>query len=370
MPISPMDEFLAHQTHETFDHVATSDRNFYDRYYFNLHASSDEIFLVTGMGQYPNLEVIDSFVSISIGDRQYTVRASRELGNDRLDTSVGPFRVEVIKGLETLRLTCEPNEWGIAFDLIWTGATPALEEPVTLSRPGARITMHTSRYAQVGRWEGTLDVAGQHFDVTPDRFQGARDRSWGVRPVGEPEAPGIGIKPYLSGEFGYFHNWIPMQFDNHMIKVMIDEDADGNRTVEEAVRIYNVGDDRPAEQLGRPDVAIDYIPGTREMASAQVTFADGPRVTNTPLRTVYLKAGSGYFYDDEWGHGAYRGPLEVQGLVHDISTPSKRRDFADLCDTLCRFELETGQVGYGMHENMCLGTHHPSGFHTPDATAP
>ncbi len=34
MPISPMDEYLAHQTSETFDFVATSDRNFYDRYYF------------------------------------------------------------------------------------------------------------------------------------------------------------------------------------------------------------------------------------------------------------------------------------------------------------------------------------------------
>ena len=86
--------------------------------------------------------------------------------------------------------------------------------------------------------------------------------------------------------------------------------------------------------------------------------------------TVCLQPGSGYVADDAWGHGAYRGPLQVQGLVHVTSTPSKRRDFADLCDTLCRFELETGQVGYGMHENMCLGTHHPRGFHTPDATAP
>jgi hypothetical protein len=32
MPISPMDEYLAHQTTDTFDYVFTSDRNFYDRY--------------------------------------------------------------------------------------------------------------------------------------------------------------------------------------------------------------------------------------------------------------------------------------------------------------------------------------------------
>jgi hypothetical protein len=32
MPLSPMDEYLAHQTPDTFDHVFTSDRNLYDRY--------------------------------------------------------------------------------------------------------------------------------------------------------------------------------------------------------------------------------------------------------------------------------------------------------------------------------------------------
>ena len=50
MPLGPMDEFLAHQTTDTFDRVFTSDRNFYDRYYFNAHCCSDEIFLITSMG--------------------------------------------------------------------------------------------------------------------------------------------------------------------------------------------------------------------------------------------------------------------------------------------------------------------------------
>ena len=49
MPISAMDETLAHQTPETFDQVSTSDRNFYDRYYFNLHSRSDELFMVIGI---------------------------------------------------------------------------------------------------------------------------------------------------------------------------------------------------------------------------------------------------------------------------------------------------------------------------------
>jgi hypothetical protein len=126
MPLSRLDEFLAHQTSETFDHVHTSDRNFYDRYYFNMHASSDELFVIIGLGQYPNLGVTDAFITVSIGTDQHTVRASRELGADRLDTNVGPLGVEVIEGLRTLRVSCDPNEWGIEADLVFTGTVEAL----------------------------------------------------------------------------------------------------------------------------------------------------------------------------------------------------------------------------------------------------
>ena len=39
-----------------------------------------ELFLVAGLGQYPNLGVTDALVSISHGTHQYTVRASRDEG--------------------------------------------------------------------------------------------------------------------------------------------------------------------------------------------------------------------------------------------------------------------------------------------------
>jgi hypothetical protein len=41
-----------------------------------------------------------------------------------------------------------------------------------------------------------------------------------------------------------------------------------------------------------------------------------------------------------------------------------------LNETLCRFETATGEVGYGMHENMLMGVYKPSGFLTADAVAP
>ena len=99
--LSSWDDYPVHQIPETIRHVGTSDRNFYDRYYFNLHASSDELFLVMGLGQYPNLGVQDAFAVVRRGPRHRVVRASRELG-DRMDTTVGPFRVDVLEPLRRL----------------------------------------------------------------------------------------------------------------------------------------------------------------------------------------------------------------------------------------------------------------------------
>ncbi|HIF94412.1 MAG: hypothetical protein ABGX04_03075 [Myxococcales bacterium] len=384
MPIGPMDEYLAHQTTETFDYVQTSDRNFYDRYYFNMHDSTGDFFMVAGMGQYPNLGVLDAFVAISVGTKQYVVRASRALGHDRLDTQVGPFRIEVLEGLQSLRLQCDKNEWGLHFDLRFDGTIPALEEPRTFTRKGSRVRMDVSRYAQVGCYTGSLEVDGQTHEVTPDRWKGARDRSWGIRPVGEREPAGIGIEEVMQGKHGFYHHWIPLQLDRGMVKVMYEADYEGTVTVEEAAFIpaFGEGDSRgEIEKFGIPKIEVDYLSGTREMAAATTTLSPLPTLSapspndvltirSLPQRTVYLAAGTGYLPTDEWGHGFYKGPLVVEGLSFDMSTQAQRSQYAILNETLCRFELSTGEISYGMHENMCIGVYQPHGFNEPGTQAP
>jgi hypothetical protein len=369
-----MDEFLAHQTPDTFDRVFTSDRNFYDRYYFNLHDSTGDLFMVAGMGQYPNLGVTDAFATVSHGTSQYVVRASRALGADRHDTQVGPFRIEVIEGLRSLRLVCDENEWGLAFDLRFDGTVPALEEPKTIQRSRARITFDVSRYAQVGSYTGSLSVAGHTYAVTPDRWKGARDHSWGIRPVGEREAPGIAIEDMKNNVAGFYHHWIPLQLDRGMYKVMYDADYAGNTLVEESAFIPAIGRPGAIQHFGSPRIEVEFIPGTRELKRARTTMPDpaGKDVvfTSTPLRTVYLAAGTGYVPNEEWGHGHYKGALVVEGRTYDMSTQAKRTQYAFLNETLCRFELDTGEVAYGMHENMCLGVYRPLGFEKPGDVAP
>lgn len=369
--LTPLDDYLAHQIPDTFDHVGTSDRNFYDRYYFNLHPCSDELFLVTSMGQYPNLGVTDAFAAVSYRGTQYVVRASRELGGDRLNTKVGPLAVEVLEGLRRLRCVCEPNEWGLEFDLTWEGVIPAVEEPRFYQRAWfGRVIMEGCRLTQTGRWSGTLKVAGETFSVTPDHWWGARDHSWGIRPVGEPEPPGIQAK---APPRGFFWNWVTMQFPEFTILYFASEDADGARTSEEAIRVYPYGAGREIEGLGHPRHQIEFKSGTRELKRATISFSNPSgqelAVTVQPLRMLYVAAGTGYGSDPDWRHGMYQGPLKVEGLQWDLTDPQVRTRISGLNDCLCQYELD-GQVGYGLFEMMVRGVYLPYGFKTPTDVAP
>src|SRR4051812_8467344 len=111
--LGPLDDYPVHQVAEVMRHVATSDRNFYDRYYFNCHRGDPhdeqpELFLLAGMGQYLNLGVADAFALVRRGSDHVVVRASSALGADRMDTTVGPFRIEVREPLQSLRFVLEP----------------------------------------------------------------------------------------------------------------------------------------------------------------------------------------------------------------------------------------------------------------------
>jgi len=373
MPISPMDECLAHQTPETFDQVATSDRNFYDRYYFNLHPRTGETFVVLGIGQYPNLGTTDAFGLVVHKGKQHVLRCSRELGIDRSDTRVGPFGVEVVEPLQSLRFFCEENEHGISFDLTFRGHGPAVEEPRTFVRKGARVTMDTSRYTQMGRWEGSLNLKGETITVSPDDWVGIRDHSWGIRPIGEAEPLGIRINEYIDN-YGFFHIFVPMQFEDFQLKVFIEENADGSLIVEECIKVDSHAKGGAVRQLGKPTHQVTYASGSRELASGTLTFDDengNPlTVTFEALNCACLAAGTGYVATPEWTHGAYQGKFKLEAVEFDVGTPAQRGALGPLYEHIGRFELNTGEVGYGMFENLSIGHHFPYGFGSFEAVAP
>lgn len=364
--LSSWDDYPVHQVSEPVRFVGTSDRNFYDRYYFNLHASSDELFMVMGMGQYPNLATQDAFACVRLGDHHHVVRASRVLG-DRMDTSVGPFRIEVVEPLRRLRFVLEPTEHGLACDLTWEGAIPAYQEPRQLLRREGRVLFDTQRLAQTGCWSGWIEVGGRHLDVTPDRWKGTRDRSWGVRPVGEPEPPGIHEG---QGSLRGMWNYAPMQFDDHSILYLCNEEADGTRPLEEAVRLWPDG---RVEDLGRPEFAHTLRPGTRMVEGpSRLEFPEAPGggfgVTVTPLVHNYVAVGTGYGVGDDFRHGMYRGELVVDGRRWAMAELDTWAWFG-IVDHAARFEVDGGPTGFGPHETGFFGSFPRYGLHGATSVA-
>jgi hypothetical protein len=356
--LSPLDDHPVHQVPDFIRHVGTSDRNFYDRYYFNCHHCSDDLFLVMGMGQYPNLSVQDAFAVVRRGRDHRVVRASRTLG-DRQDTTVGPFRIEVLEGLKRLRFVLEPNPHEVAFDLTFDGSIPAFEEPRQYIRRHGRVLFDTVRFAQTGRWSGRLEVGHDSFEVSPDTWWGNRDRSWGIRPVGEPEAPGIraGALP-LDGMW----NYAPVQFDDFSLLYMCHERSSGERPLEEAVRIWN-DPERAPEWLGRPEHRHEFKVGTREIERSTLLFPEAPgggwEMAVTPLLPLWVAVGTGYGMEAEWRHGMYQGELAVEGEKLDLENDRER--FWGLVDSVARFELGN-HVGYGLFEYGIFGPYAPYGF--------
>ncbi|SNQ45779.1 conserved hypothetical protein [Frankia canadensis] len=377
--LSPYDDLPLHQTIEPIRRVGTSDRNFYDRYYFNLHSCSDEVVLAAGMGFYPNVGVVDGFLAVLVDGVHRVVRASRVLGADRADTSVGPLRIEVVEGLRRLRLTCEPNEWGIDCDLVWTGAIPAHHEPRHTLYRNERVVMDMCRFCQTGTWSGHLTVDGATITVTPGRYWGVRDRSWGVRPVGAPEPPGIdGAAPPP----GHFWNWAPIQFADATVLYAVQEDQHGARSFEEALRIdHGLGTSGGAEtsavrHLGVPRHDWTFTPGTRQLSGGRLTFtrpdAEPTTIEVEPLVPMVLSLGTGYGGEAvpqsgaadvrPWRHGMYQGPLAVEGLSWKMSEIPPAALLSSTYDHVSRFTTDTGEVGYGIVNYVIAGPNDRYGF--------
>ena len=173
----PLDEYPIHQAPLSLRYPATSDRNFYDRCYFNAHDRTGDIFVISGIGYYPNLGVKDAFLLVArrgggrfggSGDEQTAVHLSGAIDQDRLNQHIGNYRVEVVEPLHKLRIVLDETE-GIAADLTWDGLFDVVQEQPHIMRRGNRVTLDAQRFAQVGAWSGHLLIDGEEIAVDPAR---------------------------------------------------------------------------------------------------------------------------------------------------------------------------------------------------------
>ena len=364
--LSRLDEFPIHQTPEPIAYNVTSDRNVYDRSWFNGFASDGSYFFGVTLGVYPNRGILDcAFSARQEGGPQHCLHLSRRAPLDRAETAAGPLRIEFIEPMRRVRVTIDDNPSGIACDLTFSTRTAALREARQTLWSGTRRTMDATRYDQLGRWSGTLRLAGEEIAVEETVCLGIKDRSWGVRRFGEPEPVGP------LGTHRPLFLWAPIFWPDHVTHAIFFDDNDGNALVREGLRapLYSSAEAVPGVEDGRDERMatarhrVRYRTGTRHAATAQIDLVDGKGAVRTialdPILTFYQK-GIGYGHP-RWGHGLWRGDLSLE---HEIIEP-------DALDPLAMENIHIQQVvrasdgqenGVGILEQFIIGPYAPAGF--------
>ena len=118
---------------------------------------------------------------------------------------------------------------------------------------------------------------------------------------------------------------MPLRFDDFAVVVILQEDPDGYRTLNDCHRVWPDG---RIEQLGWPQVGIDYRPGTRMPTRATLRLAT-PSGTPVTLEVFSLLAaplhvGAGYGGDPDWGHGVWKGEKFTERVTYDLSDEAVR----------------------------------------------
>lgn len=359
--ITPGDEYPLHQSSRPVRDPGHA-RNLYDRFFFNGYEPDGSLYFAVALGQYPGRNVMDAAFSVIHDGVQHNVRASRILGDDRLDTRVGPIRVEIIEPLRRLRVIVHDEASGITADLTFTQRAPIFEEPHYLWQNGYRTSFDITRLTQNGSYNGTITIGATTIEVGGDRVHGTRDRSWGVRPIGERETGGAPDGSTRSGSSGFYWLWSPLDFDDECVLFDVNEYNDGTRWHQSALRASVGGLDQPVEH-GQAEYRSDYAPGTRHAGhmTLDLTFPSGARTYELePVYNFYMQ-GIGYTHPT-WGHGMYVGD-DVRS--YDTIVTAEADESAPLSQhvqAFCRVTRDDGARGVGILEQLIFGPHEPSGL--------
>lgn len=352
------DEYPIHQLPEPVA-FSGSDRNFYDRFFFNGYSPDGSVFFAAALGVYPHLNIIDGAVSILTDGVQKSVHVSRILGMERMDIRVGPLSVDILEPLNQIRLRFADAE-GIDLDVRFEGRHFPVEEPRFTHRQGPRMLIDCTRMTQNGRWTGHITVDGAKIDVQD--FYGTRDRSWGVRPIGARDA-----QPVVPMQMPqYYWLWAPVNFDKFAHFYHINEDALGSPWNTRSVLAKDGAAHDGLLHLARPGIEVEWRPKTRRVQRAVVKADEHNgrpcEVHYEPIQEFLMK-GIGYGHP-EWGHGAYKGgyAIEREDFV-PADMPWQRLDNLHIQAVVKATYYDADGVsstGIGVLEQLCIGPSVPN----------
>ncbi|WIW95496.1 hypothetical protein [Altererythrobacter rubellus] len=354
MALSKGDEFPIHQTPEPVAYAGT-DRNFYDRYFFNGYASDGSGFFALAFGVYPHLDVADAHFSFIRGSTQYCLHASCELGMERMAMKVGPISIEVVEPLHQLKVTIEETD-GIAGEFTFTGLSFPIEEPRFTHRIGPRAFMDYTRMTQNGHYEGWISLDGVREEMAEGTC-GTRDRSWGVRPVGARDMQPMPGAPTPA----FFWQWTPINFADGSLFFHVNNDEHGEAWNTRAAWAPVRADAADIAE-GDGSMRTRLEAGTRWPNGGTLSLAvpGAPeQLTFEPIGRFQMK-GLGYTHP-EWNHGLHHGMLKVAREDIDLANIDPLQP-ENLHVQVIVQAITPEKNGIGIFEQLIIGPFSPLGL--------
>lgn len=366
--LSKLDDYPIHQTAEPIAQTASSDRFTYDRFWYNGHDRDGEFYFGIGLCRYPNLGILDCGFSLVIDGQQYAFHGSRRAPDEPSDLSIGPFEMHILEPMGRHRLVIGPNDTGIECDLTFTPRTACIQEGQQHLRNARHTVMQVTRLDQFGFWQGVIRYHGKELQVNQATTYGLKDRSWGIRPVGEAYTGGAPIDAFQAVHF----MWAPLHWDDQCTLAGLFEDGNGYQwhTDQVILPAYPVGEtinsvNDPGAQIWQGIVNHDIKnhPGTRQAQSANIVMSDRSGETleiSLEPRLLYRMKGIGYQHP-EWGHGKWQGELAIGGeswAINEVDPLALENiHIQQVVTAKCG-----GKVGHGVLEQMHIGPHPSLGF--------
>ncbi|MBM3132609.1 MAG: hypothetical protein FJZ95_06200 [Chloroflexi bacterium] len=372
--ITKYDEMFCHQVVSTFDRPGASAREWTERAWLQIHDLDGTAHLATGFGYYPNRNIMDAFVCLTVRDRiQYIVRASRELRPDIDVFRVGPFSYECVEPLKKVRFKLDENEYGLSYDILLEGVSPLIEEePEQTQISRGRLREDIKRMVQSGRPTGWIKTKEETLKLNHAKWVGERDRSWGIRVAGADFVETGVQTPEIHP--GQLFNFVLMQFDTWGATFHIREIWDDRLNLprrwhfgggifypfgsgKEPLELINVehhytfNDSKPEQQrrFSGGKVILHAIDGTTREVSIR------------PISICYQAPGGYGGCYKGFIHGLWMGSHWMDGYRLDVTDPAVMREIWGYCDYGSEFRWGN-EVGYGTTELMVVGKYPRYGY--------
>jgi hypothetical protein len=300
---------------------------------------------------------------------QHSFHASRRIADNPIDSSAGPLRIEVVKPMRIVRVVIEPNDTEVECHLTFHAKAPPLQEPKNVMYDGNRLIMDAQRFTQYGSWEGFFSIKGRRFEVERRQVLGTRDKSWGMRPVGEYEE---GAPSRLTTDPAVYWIWSPIHFDGFCTHFLTREMPDGHPQERSASIVKTVGDDEEV-----PDAALEADEEVMSSARHEIRWVSGTRWPKNAELHFESRAGTQYdielepllrfqmmgigYQHPEWGHAVWRDELDTGYESWKLDEVEPDEYCTIHVHNLVRAKMG-GRQGIGILETLVFGRHLPSGF--------